>query len=259
MKLILILLTLMKDFDFAPETCSRTLIGGVRLPRDLTDLTVWRKTPFDPAHALCDLYMLANTAPGSHKLARGITVDYEAGECLWSNKALAGRWGWRRESVERFMVELEKSEIIRRREAGQYGKVIKLTEFDTEPDTEPDTQRTPNAQPLDHPTGTEGVGDRSRGEENGVGEGEGNAPSPATVHAWAQAEGVHPDFAEEKRSETAERGGFMINGHPLDWKRRWKRYWDGVDGKAWCAEQKKSAPAAPPSGLALADMRKEGA
>lgn len=165
----------MKDFDFQPQSSTGSLLGSVVLPRSLTDLSIWKKTPFDPAHAIADLYLLANSTNGTHRLSRGVVVEYEAGECLWSNKGLAERWGWRRESVERFMVELEKSEIIRRREIDQYGKVIKLLEY--EPCLY--SQRTPNGQPIVQPTDTEpyteGDGDRRR-------EGDGGADPHRLIH-----------------------------------------------------------------------------
>lgn len=165
----------MKDFDFQPQSSTGSLLGSVVLPRSLTDLSIWKKTPFDPAHAIADLYLLANSTNGTHRLSRGVVVEYEAGECLWSNKGLAERWGWRRESVERFMVELEKSEIIRRREIDQYGKVIKLLEY--EPCLY--SQRASNGQPTVQPTGIEAYteGDRDRRRE-----GDGGAEPHRLIH-----------------------------------------------------------------------------
>lgn len=188
----------MKDFEFQPESNSGTLLGGVRLPRELTDLSVWQKKPFDPAHALCDLYMVANNTSGTFTNARGIVIDYEAGEILHTAKGLADRWGWKRESVEKFLVELEKSEIIRRRPIAQYGQVIKLVEFDTNPDSQRPSNFHPSGQPAGHRAGHpnghgkgsemdtgrdtvgEGVGDWS-GE--GVGEG-----APPRIVTLAQAQ-----------------------------------------------------------------------
>lgn len=119
----------MKDFDFTPEPSNAVLIGGAILPRELTDLSIWKKTPADAAHALCDLFLMANNEKGAHRLEGGMEVNYEPGWCLWSNKALADRWGWKRETVERFMVELEKSEIILRPDLGQNRKAIILRDF----------------------------------------------------------------------------------------------------------------------------------
>ena len=199
----------MKDFEFQPESNSGTLLGGVRLPRELTDLSVWQKKPFDPAHALVDLYMVANNTSGTFTNQRKITIDYEAGEILHTAKGLADRWGWKRESVEKFLVELEKSEIIRRRPIAQYGQVIKLIEFDTNPDSKSMLNSNPAGHPTGqpeghragHPTGHgkdsggdtvgEGVGDWS-GE--GVGEG-----APPRIVTLAQAQKY---FAENESGYT---------------------------------------------------------
>lgn len=161
----------MKDVDFEPELSAGQLIGGAVLPREVADLTIWKKTPFDAGHALTDIYMLANTESGQHRLKRGPVVDYRPGWCLWSNKALAARWGWRRDAVERFLVELEKSEIIRRHDIAQYGKVIELIEFGQPFGHPTGSERAANGQPFGHPTGTEGEG------EGVIGEGEGVEPA----------------------------------------------------------------------------------
>jgi hypothetical protein len=119
----------MKNFDFHPEISSGGLVGTVALPRELADLDIWKQKPFSPASAICDLYLLANTDSGTYTLSAGLTVQYGPGWCLWSNVALSERWGWRRESVEKFLCELEKSEIITRQDIGKNRKVILITSF----------------------------------------------------------------------------------------------------------------------------------
>lgn len=153
----------MKDFDFTPEPSNAVLIGGAILPREFTDLSLWKKTPADAAHALCDLFLLANNEKGTHRMEGGLEINYEAGWCLWSNKGLAERWGWKRESVEKFLGELERSEIILRPDIGQNRKAIILRDF-VQLNGQPLVQ--PTGQPLGHlsgqqkgqPKGTEGVG-----------------------------------------------------------------------------------------------------
>jgi len=227
----------MKDFDFEPESSADTLQGHVLMPRALTELSAWKKTPADTAHAICDLYMLANRTPGQHTLERGLVVDYVVGECLWSNKGLAARWGWQRDSVEKFMVELEKSEIITRRPVGQYGKVIKLTDYVTQPAAKPHrnhTETTPNPQPSSHPSLTVGASESTERVEEPA------APFPeqvsdATMLEFGRAfagelESGTPRMTEDWLVDIIAR----INGRntpPRDWKRfmvaMWRREFRG--------------------------------
>lgn len=189
----------MKDFDFTPETNASDLTGYVLMPRGVSALSVWQKKPFDAAHALADLFVKANTDAGEWTNNRGMVIKYQAGWVIWTNKGLAESWGWRRESVERFMVELEKSEVIRRHEVGQYGKVIELLEY-VQPIGHPNgSERAANGQPDGHRTDT--VGD-------GVyGEGEGEAPPrPITLDMavkWCEANG-----AGYSRDQIAEQWGY---------------------------------------------------
>lgn len=252
----------MKDFEFQPESNSGTLLGGVRLPRELTDLSVWQKKPFDPAHALCDLYMVANNTSGTFRNGRGIVINYEAGEILHTAKGLADRWGWKRESVERFLVELEKSEIIRRRPIAQYGQVIKLLEFDTNPDAQP----TLNLNPLGHPEGqppghgkghpdehpkgsggdTVGEGDGSLGEEKEKGEGVAPAagashiPSVSEVRDWADQNFVPAAFAIERLQQAIERKDFDKPGWQHGWQKKLARFWE-TDQDEWLKSKKNRA------------------
>lgn len=158
----------MKDFDFDPEPASGPLSGRVSVPRELADLTVWKKRPFDAGHAIGDLFMKANTEAGSYKYPGGLVVMYQPGWVLWSNKALAERWGWTRETVEKFLGELERCEVIQRVEVGQSRRVIILVDYDTRTAPVLTPEQAAERQPNSHQTGqqndTVGVGDKGEGE-----------------------------------------------------------------------------------------------
>jgi hypothetical protein len=189
----------MKDFDFTPATSASDLTGHVLMPRGVASLSVWKKKPYDAAHALADLFVKANTEAGEWTNNRGLTIAYQAGWVIWTNKGLAEEWGWRRESVERFMVELEKSDIIRRHDVGQYGKVIELLDYVQPDGHRTDTERTPNGQPDGHRTDT--VGD-------GVyGEGEGEAP-PRPITLEMAVKFCEENGAGYSRAEIAEQWGY---------------------------------------------------
>lgn len=155
----------MKDFDFKPELSAGGLIGNVVLPRELADLSIWKQKPFSPASAICDLYLLANTDAGEHRLTGGLLVKYQPGWCLWSNVALAERWGWRRDAVAKFLTTLTKAEIIHQVDLGMSRFAIVLNKFCTADSQQTDSPCSADGQQLAQQAGTVEA-------ENGVTEGE---------------------------------------------------------------------------------------
>lgn len=189
----------MKDFDFTPATSASDLTGHVLMPRGVASLSIWQKKPYDAAHALADLFVKANTDAGEWTNNRGMTIAYQAGWVIWTNKGLAESWGWRRESVERFMVELEKSEIIRRHDVGQYGKVIELLDYVQPTGHRTDTEPAAGGQPDGHRTDT--VGD-------GVyGDGGGEAP-PRPITLEMAVKFCETNGAGYTRDQIAEQWGY---------------------------------------------------
>lgn len=163
----------LKDFDFNPEVSTSDLVGCVGIMRELADTKLWKKKPFDVAHAIIDLHMLANTAPGEWKTEAGATVTYKAGWCIWSNRSLAERWGWRQESVESLLKQLEELGWIRRHSIGQRWKAIELVHW-----------RSMDGASLEHGWSNDGDG-RSRSKELGEGVGGGESPRVVTFEtAW---------------------------------------------------------------------------
>jgi len=86
----------------------------------------------------------------------------------------------------------------------------------------------------------------------GIGrEGEGDAladsiPSLEEVRTWASGPvGVDPAYAEKKWHDTNERHGWVANGRLIDWKHRWKRFWE-EDRGAWFHQKAKNGT--PPAG-----------
>jgi len=195
----------MKDFDFIPETFAGALIGSVRIPREIGDLKLWQRKPFTGGQAICDLYLLTNNAAGEHTLSGGMVVAYKPGWCLWSNKGLADRWGWRREEVERFMTELEKAEIISRHDIGQSRKVIVLTQYEQQDGSRSAADGQLNGQQ----NGTDGVGDRAS-EPEGVPPVNAVPVEKAVEHFTKNASGYTP---EEIRAGWLALTARAVNGH----------------------------------------------
>jgi hypothetical protein len=72
-------------------------------------------------------------------------------------------------------------------------------------------------------------------------------PSEKEVRDWAMGPaGVDPDFAALKWQEHSERNGWVIHGQLVDWRRRFKRFWE-EDKVAWSAKRKNGAAARLPT------------
>lgn len=65
-------------------------------------------------------------------------------------------------------------------------------------------------------------------------------PTLSEVRTWAEMSAVDPEFAAQKHAATSETHGWVKNGRLIDWRGRFKRYWD-EDREGWSRKNKKTA------------------
>jgi hypothetical protein len=69
----------------------------------------------------------------------------------------------------------------------------------------------------------------------------GELPSEAEVRDWAVMAGVDPEFAAQKWSATNENHGWVKNGRVIEWRGRFKRFWE-EDRAGWLRRAKGQGP-----------------
>ena len=86
-------------------------MGWIKLDRGIRNHWLWEEKPFSPGQAWLDLLMEAahSTGPRSWK---GSYLTQHRGEVFTSMVALAGRWGWDRKKVARFLRALERDHMV---------------------------------------------------------------------------------------------------------------------------------------------------
>jgi hypothetical protein len=82
-------------------------------------------------------------------------------------------------------------------------------------------------------------------------------PALAVVLEWGASNRIDAEFLKEKHAETTERAGWTVRGQPVDWQARFKRFWEGDDGREFREQKKPARPGAAKKtgGLSLAHMR----
>ena len=85
--------------------------GYIKLYRDIRDHWIWKKQPYDRAHAWADLIMRASHEP-KQIMFNGRMVTIEKGSFITSIKHLAEAWGWSRHKVKDFLVLLKEEQMI---------------------------------------------------------------------------------------------------------------------------------------------------
>jgi len=123
--------------------------GYIKLHRQIQDSKVWKIKPYSLGQAWVDLLISANHKPGCIWV-RGIPIDIHAGQVGHSVKTLAGRWGWSRGKVNRFLQWLESEHQIEHQKTN-ISTVITITNWSTyqETDSKTDTRRTPDGHQTD--------------------------------------------------------------------------------------------------------------
>ena len=85
--------------------------GWILLHRQIFDNWIWSDGKFDKAHAWLDLLLLANTKT-EKKMYRNNLKVFRRGEVNLSIDFLAKRWGWNWRTVDRFLENLQKDDMI---------------------------------------------------------------------------------------------------------------------------------------------------
>ena len=81
--------------------------GYIQLPRSITDEEDYYKDRFTRTQAYIDLFFLAAWTERTFRI-RGNAVTIKRGQVATSENNLAVRWGWSRNTVRKFISELEK-------------------------------------------------------------------------------------------------------------------------------------------------------
>lgn len=85
--------------------------GWVTLLRCIQDHEIWRKTPFGKGQAWVDLILSANHK--NNKFMIGNTIhEVKRGELITSQRKLAERWGWSRNTARSFLDLLQTQRMI---------------------------------------------------------------------------------------------------------------------------------------------------
>ena len=101
--------------------------GAIWLHRELCYHWLWSKKPFSPGQAWIDMLMLANHKTLKVPYKNKIT-EIKRGEFIRSVRYLAGRWGWSRSAVQRFIVLLKNDSMIEQK-AGQRANHITICNY----------------------------------------------------------------------------------------------------------------------------------
>lgn len=84
----------------------------ITLSRSITDHWIWSEKPFDKGRAWIDLLLRARWKDGQ-VLYRGNVVERKRGTVYCSLSFLAQEWGWHRQTVKRFLEQLEVDGMVR--------------------------------------------------------------------------------------------------------------------------------------------------
>ncbi len=103
--------------------------GWVRFHRSILDHPLYRAEPFTKGQAWIDLFAIANHAD-SFFFVRGNRIDVKRGQLGMSQENLAERWKWSRGKVNRFLIELEKMNMIVQQKS-RLTTLISITNYDT--------------------------------------------------------------------------------------------------------------------------------
>ena len=125
--------------------------GAHPIHRSIFGHWVWDDKPFAMGQAWVDLILLANHAD-SRAVIRGRVYEVKRGQVFRSKLVLGERWGWSRGKVDRFLVWLEKDQMILQ-ETGQHAPLITLLNYDRlhhEAFKKRTTADTPSESPSEH-------------------------------------------------------------------------------------------------------------
>lgn len=124
--------------------------GYIKLYRALLDNQFWEERPFSRGQAWVDLLLLTNHKPGYLRI-RGNRVAVKRGQCGWSVKALAERWGWSRGKAQRFLDELQNEHQIEQQKNSVTTliTIVKYEQYQEKRTPEQTPERTADGQQTD--------------------------------------------------------------------------------------------------------------
>ena len=85
--------------------------GWIKLDRSITEQRDYFAVKFDKIRAWIDLLLQASIVE-QQIVVRGINVDLQIGDVAVSVRALAERWKWRKDDVQKFLKVLEKNQKV---------------------------------------------------------------------------------------------------------------------------------------------------
>lgn len=85
--------------------------GWIKLFRCIQDHPLWKRTPYDKARAWVDLILTANHQDNKFMIGNHI-AKINSGEMITSQRKLAERWGWSRNTVRTFLLFLKNDGMI---------------------------------------------------------------------------------------------------------------------------------------------------
>lgn len=84
----------------------------ITLSREIMGHWIWSEKPYDKGRAWIDLLMRARWKDGK-EMYRGNLVERERGTVYCSMAFLAEKWGWHRQTVKRFLNQLESEGMVK--------------------------------------------------------------------------------------------------------------------------------------------------
>jgi hypothetical protein len=100
--------------------------GWIKLWRALLDNPIWLERPFSKGQAWVDLLLLANSNDNEGLDRFGNLTQFKRGKVYKSTVQLSDRWGWSRPRVQRFLVNLEKANMISFKSRAGYGTALTI-------------------------------------------------------------------------------------------------------------------------------------
>lgn len=129
--------------------------GYIKLYRQIAENAIWLIKPFSEGQAWVDLLCIATFDKGFIKTKNGQIIELTAGDCGYSQLSLSERWGWSRGKVKRFILLLEKQNMIQQKMYGKYS-VINILNYEKYQNrtTNDTTNDTTNEQQMIQQTNT---------------------------------------------------------------------------------------------------------
>ena len=119
--------------------------GWIKIHRQITENKFWFSERFTKAQAWIDLLILANHKQKPETFfIRGNEINLERGQLGYAIKTLAKRWKWNERTVDKFLLMLQKDEMIQYRKS-PITTIITIKNYDSYQDyTEQNTEQSKN-------------------------------------------------------------------------------------------------------------------